>query len=146
MTFIRKSGRTKLFYLPKASAVTIKRNSILKFNVIGGVIDAVGDTNEPLVGVSRDSYATSDTTTKLIPVEVPIELGVEWEFTTDSDGGLTDTMIGTFRDLDTTGANVDASATSRQQILVTGKISSTKGIGVIARGVWYNSTPVQATT
>lgn len=146
MAFKRKSGKTKLLHLPKASAVAITPNTVMKFNNIGGVIIAVSDTNERVVGVSRDSHATSDTTTKLIAVEVPIEKYVEWEFDTDSDGGLTDTMVGTFRDLDTLGANVDASAVADGVVLVTGRISATKGVGVLVRLMDNGFVPITAST
>lgn len=148
MAIKHKSGRTKNLYLPKASAVTIRADGLLKFNGIGGVIMSAGsaDTNAQNIGISVDSHATSDTTTNLIAVQVPLEFAVEWEFDTDSDGGLTDTMVGTFRDLDTNGTHVDVSSQTDNTILVTRVISSTKGVGIIARGCLYNDTPVQAST
>lgn len=146
MAIKRKSGKTKLLHLPKASQVAITPNTVMKFNNIGGVIIAVSDTNERLVGVSRDSWATSDTTKRLIAVEVPIEKYVEWEIDTDSDGGLTDTMIGTLRDLDTLGANLDASATTDGVFLVTGVISATKGVGVLVRLMDNGFVPITAST
>lgn len=146
MAFKHKSGRTKNIFLPKVASVTYLADQIQKFDNIGGTRPARSDTNEPLVGVSVEAIASTDTTTKLIAIQVPTEYWVEWEFDTDSDGGLTDTMVGTLRDLDTNGNCVDASATADKTILVTRCISATKGIGVIARGVAFNQGPILAST
>jgi hypothetical protein len=143
--FRRKAGRTKLIELPKANSVAISNGEWLKLTGTGRVTPAVGDTNELLIGVSRDSYA-SDTTAEAVSIEVPLELMVEWEFDTDSDGGLTDTHVGAFLDLDTLGANVDVSSSVQDTILVVRRISATKGVGVLARGAAFNYGPAAVTT
>ena len=136
MAFRRFRGRTKLMYFPKKTAVAISRGRLLKFDNAGFVTGAVGDTGERLVGISRDSWATTDTGTDPIAVEVPIENAVEWEIDTDSDGGATDTHVGSTRDLDTLGANVDVSASTQKNILITKRVSSTKVIGILTRLVF----------
>lgn len=146
MAFKHKSGRTKNIYLAKKASTAIAAHALVKFDNAGGVTLAVGDTHEALVGVNVGAQVSTDTTTNPIAIQVPLEFFVEWEFDTDSDGGLTDTMVGSFRDLDTLGLNVDASATAKKNILVTKCISTTKGVGVIARGVAYNYVPVLAST
>ena len=137
MGFRRASGRTKVMYFPKPSAVTLPANIFMKFATpsTGVLARAISDTGEAIVGVLRDSYASTDTTENRVPIEVPLEKWVEWEFDTDSDGGLTDTHVGQYLDLDTTGGNVDVSASTDDAILVTKRISATKGLGVLVKDI-----------
>jgi hypothetical protein len=79
-----------------------------------------------------------------VPVEVPVEDFVEWEFDVDSDGGLADSDVGRYCAVDTTGGasvlagdscgmRADVSDTAVRTIFITARISATKGIGVLAR-------------
>lgn len=120
-------------YFPKTASVAINTGGFQKFVAAGTLTPCISDTGEYIVGVSRETYAASDTTTKQIAIEVPTELYVEWEFDTDSDGGLADSDVGNYRDLDTTGTKLDASASTDKMILVTKCLSTTKGIGVLAK-------------
>lgn len=132
----RFAGRTKIIYLKKADSVAIDAGEMVKFSTAdpGFVAPSTGDTDERLIGVARDSYA-SDTTNELVAIEVPTEPWVEWEFDTDSDGGLADTDVGYYRGLDTLGANIDVSLTNNETFLVTKKISTTKGVGILVSTV-----------
>ena len=133
MSVRRESGRTKLIYLPKTPSIAIDAGEYLKLNDSGGVRPAISAANERIVGASRDSHATSDTTSNPIAVEVPIEQWVEWEVDTDSDGGAADSDVGGYRDLDTLGANIDVSATTDKVFLITRVKSATKVVGVLAK-------------
>lgn len=130
-------------YFPKTSAAALGADEFVK-NTSSKILACISDTNELIIGVSRESWAASDTTTNQTAVEVPLELWVEWEIDTDSDGGLADTDIFGYRDLDTTGANLDASASTDDVLFVTKKISATKGVVVIAKSAI--NTPTSSVT
>jgi hypothetical protein len=106
------------------------------------------DTADQIVGVSRESWAAADTTTELTAVEVPLEQWVEWEIDVDSDGGLADTDVFGYRDLDTKagaaycGMYLDASASTDDVLMVTKRISATKGVVVLTRSAVSSHYPV----
>lgn len=109
-----------------------------------GLFRHIGDTaltRLPLFGVAAQDVATTNTTADLISVEVPLENYVEWEFDTDSDGGLVASDVGGLRDIDTLGRNVDRSVTASKQIRITRLISATKGVGILNRGALFFGGP-----
>ena len=80
----------------------------------------------------------------LVAVEVPVEGYVEWLIDTDSDGGALDSDIGQLIAVDTVGGasvnagdsagmRVDMNDITFPTILVTGRLSATQIIGVIAK-------------
>lgn len=141
MSVRRHAGRTKLIYLPKTPSIAYDAGEFLKLNSSGGVRPAISDTNEMIVGVSRDSHATTDTTSNPIAVEVPLENYVEWEVDTDSDGGASASDIGGLRDLDTTGGNIDMNVTTDKVFLILRVISATKVVGTLAKSAVNSFNP-----
>lgn len=134
--------------LPKRAtlAVPIVTGDWLELSDTGaqGLFRHVGDTaltRLPLFGVAAQDVATTDTTTNPIAVEVPLENYVEWEFDTDSDGGLVASDVGGLRDIDTLGRNVDRSVSASKQIRITKLVSATKGWGVLNRGALFFGGP-----
>jgi hypothetical protein len=82
MAFIRKKGRTKIMWLPWTTGQTTAKGGLVVFSS-GRLIPATSSTAcYSTAGVAvkaitsaSDEYTTADN----IPVEVPIEAGVEWE-------------------------------------------------------------------
>ena len=145
MSFRHKAGRTKIMNLAKRLTLTaaITKGDLLVFSDtaapglhhfadVGGTTDASSPL--PIFGVAIRDVATTDTDATLIGVEVPTENYVEWEFDTDSDGGLVASDVGGLRDIDTLGRNLDRSKVIRKDILITRLISGTKGVGIIMNG------------
>ena len=100
-------------------------------------------TDRPL-GVCRMNVGLTDSTQLSIPVEVPVENAVEWLIDVDSDAGASDSDVGRYCAVDTTGGGsvlagdscgmrVDVSDTAIRQILITGRISASRVVGVIAK-------------
>lgn len=146
MAFRRASGRTKVMWLPKRVTLTIPivTGDWLELSDTGaeGLYRSISDTTSlqiPLFGVAKKDVATTDTTANLIPVEVPTENYVEWEFDTDSDNGLVASDVGGFRDLDTLGRNIDRSLSINKTFLITRRISASKGLAVLARGALFKA-------
>ena len=128
--FIRKRGKTKFMYFPKTASTAMDKGdaTILTTGQIALAVAAstniVGINKKPIVSTDADF---ADTT--LIPIEVPVELNVEWEF--EADSGLTAAMVGLTRDLIDENT-VDGDDNSQaDQIVVTRRISATKGWGIL---------------
>ena len=106
------------------------------------IVPLRNDSLDRPLGVARRNDTITDSA--LVPVEVPVEDFVEWEFDVDSDVGLVAASVGSYMAIDTTGGGsvnagdsagmrVDQSDTAVRTIFVTGFISASKGIGVLAR-------------
>lgn len=153
MAFKRASGKSKLMPFPKSATFTSvvtgdtngKSGLPCQLSTAGQVDRWASDTAAGLLGFVRDIVAATDTSTNQVLVEVPIELFVEFEFDTDSDGGLADSDVGRYVDVDTNGL-VDVSTSTEDTILVTKKISATKGRGVVARSPQLKAGGVTAST
>lgn len=128
--FILKRGKTKFMYFPKTASLAIAQGDATILT--SGLIALAVNTSRNIVGVNRKTIASTDsdyTSTTLIPIEVPVELNVEWEF--EADAGLTSTDLGLYRDLiDENTVDGDDNA-SGKQIVVTKFISATKGWGIL---------------
>ena len=128
--FIKKTGKTKFMYFPK-TASTAMLNKDMVILTTGQIALAVAASTN-IVGVLRKTIATTDADyadTTDVPVEVPVELNVEWEF--EADSGLTAAMVGLTRDLIDENT-VDGDDNSQaDQIVVTRRLSATKGWGII---------------
>lgn len=105
------------------------------------------DSTDRVIGVCRQNVTITDSTQLQIPVEVPVENAVEWLIDVDSDGGAADSDVGRYCAVDTTGGGsvlagdsagmrVDISDTAIRQIYLTGRVSATKVVGVIARSAF----------
>lgn len=164
-------GKTKIMYLKKSdTAKEVRNGSLVGFNDSGSIAPLRNDSTDRAIGVCRVNDTLTDTafglndltlggansTPGLVPVEVPVENFVEWLIDTDSDAGATDTDFGRYCAIDTTGGNsvsagdscatrVDISDTAIKQIYITGRLSASKVIGVIARSA-LNFGAVQDTT
>lgn len=138
----RLSGKTKIMYFEGDTAREVRSGGLVGFTDSGTVVPLRNDTTDRVVGVAKRNDTVSDSA--MVPVEVPIEQWVEWEFDTDSDGGLSDSDVGAAIAVDTTGGNsvgagdsagtrLDVSDVTFRLMRVTRRISATRGVGVLVR-------------
>ena len=139
---IRHRGKTKIMYFKGDTALQVRDGGLVSLTDSGTVTPVRNDSTDRVIGVARKNDTTTDSA--LVPVEVPVENAVEWLIDVDSDAGASDSDIGRYCAVDTTGGGsvlagdscgmrVDRSDTAVRQILITGRISATRGIGVIVR-------------
>ncbi|MEK6830166.1 MAG: hypothetical protein AABY15_08685 [Nanoarchaeota archaeon] len=143
MSLIRYSGKTKLMHFDKAdTTVRIVDGGAVQFSAAGKLNDLANDSDDRIFGVCRRTMALADTSPdtsgKSVPVEVPVENYTEWLIDTDSDGGASATDVGRYCALDTgdtvnINARADVSDSDIPHILITGVVSATKIIGILAR-------------
>ena len=151
MSFIRKSGKTKLMYFRKTDTTvnsSLRDGSLVGLTDSGNLTPLANDSTDRIIGVSRLRVTATDTSSwqgaPMVPVEVPVENAVEWLIDTDSDGGAVDSDVGRFCSVDTAQASdsestrVDISDTAFRNILITGIVSATRIRGVIARSLFNN--------
>lgn len=167
--FVLHRGKTKIMYFKKSDTTREVRNGgLVCINDSGSVAPPRNDSTDRAVGVCRVNDTVIDTAFQsdasgnispiigFVPVQVPVENAVEWLIDADSDGGATDTDFGRYCAVDTTGGNsvnagdsagmrVDISDTAIRQIYITGRLSATRVIGVIARSA-FNQPLGQDTT
>ena len=148
--FIRHRGKTKLMYFEKDTTEQTRDGGLVSFNLDSGQIVRVGnDSDDKILGVARRNDTVADSSTD-VPVEVPVESAVEWLIDLDSDGGAADSDVGRYVNVDTTGGNsvnagdsagmrVDISDSVAGSILVTGIVSATRIIGVIANTAFHQT-------
>ena len=89
---IRKTGKTKVVYFKGDTAREVRVGSAVKISDSATVVPLRNDSSDNFIGVVKRNDTTTDSS--LVPIEVPIEEFVEWEFETDSDGGLADSDVG----------------------------------------------------
>ena len=139
MAFIKKSGKTKIMYLPvAASAGAVAEGSAVA--LVSGVIVPATNTVDTfsIVGIIRKAIATTDSdyaVARLVPVEVPVEMNVVYEAPVEV-GTLVATSVGLYFDLGTSdaGTGIDQSASALDVALCVKFISATKGLFVLNIG------------
>jgi len=142
MAFRRHKGKTKIMYFKGDTALQVRDGGLVTLTDSSTVSPVRNDTTDRPIGVARRNDTTTDSA--LVPVEVPVEDFVEWTIDVDSDGGASDTDVGRYCAVDTTGGNsvlagdscgmrADVSDTTIRTIFVTGRVSATQIIGVIAK-------------
>jgi hypothetical protein len=134
MSFILKSGKTKLVPLPWTTGQTITKGSLVSWT--SGRLVLAGASTEPynMEGVIREtitSASTVYTTNGDVMVEVPVEKDVKWiaDFTTT----LLVTDLGAHCDI-TNGYTVNRGASSLDICKIAGFISTVKGVVVLNIG------------
>ena len=146
MALVKKRGKTKFMYWPlQASSGVYALAGTLMAMSSGYLIIATSTSNGyDMVGVLRHTIATTDddyAKARMIEIETPVELAVEWE--ADISGTLVLADVGLYCDITTangttttTAVNRDASTYDIAQI--SGFISASKArvilnIGTLAR-------------
>jgi hypothetical protein len=134
MAFIRNTGLTKTMYFPKAASTAITLGAALKFDGSGNVTPSTS-SDATVLGISQRAVASTDTdyaSNTLIPVEVPVEKGVEFLALVET-GTATAANVGLTYDLnDSLGVNLNG--TSHNAFTVTRFISATQ-VAVVFKGV-----------
>ena len=136
-------------YFKGDTAKEVRAGSLVMLSDSGTVIRLDNDSSDRPIGVARRNDTVTDSA--LVPVEVPVELAVEWLIDTDSDAGAADSDIGMYCAIDTLGGNsvlagdsvsmrVDVSDTSVRQVFITGRVSASQIIGTIANSAWEKGT------
>ena len=123
--FRRLTGKTKIMYFLAAASTAFTKGDLVYFDGSGNVIPA-DSTSGSHVGVIQKDIASTDSdyaSTKMVPVEVPVEKWVEWEVSANGTAVAAD--VGLEIDL-TDAANANRAASSKDALLVTRFISSTK--------------------
>lgn len=130
--FVRKSGKTKIMWLPvAASAGAMAAGSLVAF-ASGTLVLATNTVDSfSIVGVLRKAVTTADTdyaVARSLPVEVPIEKYVTW-LGDVTVGTLVASSVGLYFDLTTAddGSAVDQSASALDICWCTKYLSATSG-------------------
>src|SRR3990167_6833400 len=140
MSFIRKTGKTKTMYFEGDTAREVRKGGVVVLTDSGTCVPPRNDSTDHVLGVAMRNDTTTDSS--LVPVEVPVELAVEWEADVDSDAGAADSDVlqgvafdttggGSVLAGDSAGMRVDISDGTQEQFLITRRVSTTKVIGVI---------------
>ncbi len=140
--FVRLRGKTKIIYFKGDTALQVREGGLVTLTDSATVSPLRNDSTDRPIGVCRRNDTVTDSA--LVPIEVPVEDYVEWSFDVDSDGGLADSDVGRYCAVDTTGGasvlagdscgmRVDVSDTAVRTIFITGRVSATKGVGILAR-------------
>ena len=132
MAFKRFKGKTKVIYLPVKVSQAFTAGAIVSIGTggdAGTVIPATSSTTAlSHIGVIVKDIASTDSdyaTARKVPIEVPVERNVEW--LGDVTSGLVAADIGLEVDL-TDSLTINRGATSVKVAMVTGVISTTKGL------------------
>lgn len=133
MAFIRKKGKTKFMYLPVTASTALSANSLVAWSS-GKLIAATSSTACNLIaGVLRHAIASTDddyASERMVEVEVPVEMNVEWDF----DGtSLSTSTRGTYLDI-TSSTSVNGGGSTYDIVFQTGYVSTTKGVGILNIG------------
>lgn len=130
MSFRKVAGKTKVVYLPVTPSTALGARNLVTF-ASGKLVAAVaGTTAANLAGIGIKAITASDADyadNRLIPVEVPVEKNVIYEFPTT---GLVATDIGVDVDL-TDAGTVNRAATAIGVVRTVRVLSSTKGQGYV---------------
>lgn len=124
MSFILKSGRTRIEYFPKKASTAISANALLSFYRELGQVAPVTSGSKILAGVSLRAVVSTDddyASTTRIPVVVPSSDAV---FEADTSSA-TAANVGNRYDL-TDSLTVNLSGTTNKVVTVVGVISATK--------------------
>src|SRR3990167_6855480 len=146
MALRRVSGKTKTMYFRGDTALEVRKGGAVVLNDSGYIGVPRNDSTDRILGVAMRNDTVTDSS--LVPVEVPVELAVEWEADVDSDAGAADSDVLSAVSFDTTGGGsvlagdscgmrIDVSDVTQQQFLITRRISATKVIGVIVNNAFF---------
>ena len=134
MAFRRFKGKTVTRWLPVTTSTAFTKGALVGWSS-GLLIPATSSTAAKThVGVIKKTIASTDAdyaTARLVPVEVPVERGVEWE--ADVTSGLVAADIGLWVDA-TDSLTLNRGASSVDVAQVRKVISTTKGIVVLNLG------------
>lgn len=128
MSFLLRKGKVKTVYLPVTTSTAFTKDTLVTFS--SGLITAAasGTASADIVGVIRKTIASTDSdyaTSRLVPVDVPVERFTVWE--ADVTSGLVAADILAEVDL-TDAGTVNRGASSVKAVRCVQRISATKGL------------------
>lgn len=130
-------GKPPVSYYTKGdTTIRIVDGSVVQLNTSGQLSLIANDSDDKILGVAHKTVALSSTDND-VPVQLAVE-DVEWEVTTDSDGGALATDVGRFAAFDTGDttnprATLDVNDSTVPHFLITQFVSATKVRGRFAR-------------
>lgn len=135
MSFIRYKGKTVTRWLPMTASTVATKGSIMSF-ASGQLILATSSTTAlSHVGVIKRDIKSTDvdyaTGGRLVPVEVPLEKGVQWM------GDVTPTLVASDVGLEvdlTDAGTINRGASTIKAAFVLAFVSTVKGLFVIEFG------------
>lgn len=133
MAFTRFKGKTVTRWLPVTTSTTFTKGDIVAWSsglLIKATTTSAAKTH---VGVIKKTIAATDAdyaTSRLVPVEVPLDKMVEWRSTGTA---LVASENGLWMDLTSAGA-VDRAGSTYDAVQQKGIISSTEGIFILNLG------------
>jgi len=132
--FIRRKGKTKVMWLQVTASTAIGKGALVAWS--SGKLIAATATTAPtsIAGVLVKAIAATDddyANERLVAVEVPVELNVEWEAAVTS--GLVAADRGLYQDL-TDSLTVDRSASDYDVVQCTRVVSTTLGYFILNIG------------
>lgn len=132
--FRRVRGKTKIMWLDVTTSTAIAKGYLTAWS--SGYLIACTSTTAPsqIAGVLAKTIAATDddyATARLVPVEVPIEPYVEWEFPVTAS--LVAADRGLYCDL-TNGGTVSRASSTYDVVQITHVLSTTKGQGILNIG------------
>lgn len=141
MSFIRLRGKTKLMHFKKGDTThSLRAGGVVRLDDSANLVPLLNDTSDfRALGVCRQTVTITDSSQLSIPVEVPVENGVEWLIDTDSDAGASASDVGRYCAFDTAtasdseSARVDISDTTIRAVFITGIVSASKVRGILAK-------------
>lgn len=132
--FIRHQGKTKLMRFPVTPSTALAAGSLVTTSS-GKLVAATSTTaSSSILGVLRHAIAATDSdyaNDRLVEVEVPVEKNVVWEAAVTS--GLVAADVGLYVDL-TDAVTINRGASTYDIALVTGVLSTTKGLFILNIG------------
>ena len=127
MAFKLKQGKTKFMWLPVTTSTALTTGALVAFSS-GLLIAATSTTaSHAIVGVIRHTIASTDSdyaTSRLVEVEVPVQLNTVWE--ADVTSGLVAADIGLYVDL-TNSLTINRGGSTYDVAQCIKVISTTKG-------------------
>lgn len=134
MAFTKYKGKTVTRWLPVTTSTAITKGAIVAWSSSLLIAATSSTAASAHVGVIKKTIASTDTdyaTARLVPVEVPIEVMVEWRGTVTS--GLVAADISLWVDL-TDSLNINRAASTIDAAQVKSVISTTEGIFILNLG------------
>ncbi len=128
-----KRGKVKKMWLPMTTGVAIAEGSLVYFTsgrLAAATSTTAGNLIIGVIAKTLTSASTEYSTNSDVPVIVPVEKNVEWEFLGAS---LSTSTVGTYLDI-TNAYTVNGAASSYDIVFQTEYISATKGVGILNIG------------
>lgn len=145
MAFVKHKGKTKFVYYKGDTGQETRDGGVVCISDSGTVVRPENDSTDRVIGVARSNDTVTDS--GMVPVEVPVELAVEWLIDVDSDAGAADSDVGAMCTFDTLGGSsvnagdsqgmrVAIADTAPPRVFITGVVSANQITGTLVNTAW----------